>query len=67
MSRPQESSGSGRISEFVSQELELRRSNRKSTPHCHFEIEGEAFLITSQDSDEPRTVHKALSCLTEEQ
>ena len=49
-------------SDFVSQELHPRRSGRGIVPRRRFEIEGEVFMITPQDEEEPKTVHEALSC-----
>ena len=43
------------------QQPQPRRSNHGNVPRRRFEIEGEAFMITSQDDDEPKTVQKALS------
>ena len=42
------------------QQPQPRRSNHGNVPRCCFEIEGEAFMITSQDDDEPRLVQEAL-------
>ena len=49
-------------SDFVLQELHPRRSGRGLIPRRRFEIEGEVFMITPQDEEEPKTVHEALSC-----
>ena len=38
------------------QQPQPRRSNRGNVPRCRFEIEREAFMIASQDDDEPKTV-----------
>ena len=43
------------------QQPQPRRSNRGNVPHRCFKIEGEAFMIASQNDDEPKTVQKALS------
>ena len=43
------------------QQPQPRRSNRGNIPRRRFEIEGEAFMIASQDDDEPKTVQEALS------
>ena len=43
------------------QQPQPRRSNRGNIPRRHFEIKGEAFIIASQDDDEPKTVQEALS------
>ena len=43
------------------QQPQPRRSNHRNVPRRRFEIEGEAFMITSQDDDEPKTVQEALS------
>jgi hypothetical protein len=39
-----------------SQQPQPRRSKRGSVPCCRFEIEGEAFMVSSQDDEELRTV-----------
>ena len=38
-----------------------QKSNYRPIPHCHFEIEGEAFMIASHDGDEPNTYNNALT------
>ena len=38
------------------QQPQPRRSNRGNIPRLHFKIEGEAFMIASQDDDKPKTV-----------
>ena len=43
------------------QQPQPHRSNRGNVPCRHFEIEGEAFMISSQDDDELKTVQEALS------
>ena len=42
------------------QQPQQHRSNRGDVPRRRFEIKGEAFMIASQDDDEPRTMQKAL-------
>ena len=44
----------------------LRRSIRYKTPHKHFQIENEAYIVTPQDDDEPETIKEALECPTKE-
>uniref|UniRef100_A0A2N9GE70 CCHC-type domain-containing protein n=1 Tax=Fagus sylvatica TaxID=28930 RepID=A0A2N9GE70_FAGSY len=44
-----------------SQQPQPRRSKRGNVPCRRFEIEGEAFMVSSQDDEEPRTVQEALS------
>ena len=39
-----------------------RRINSERIPRCHFEIEGEAFMI-SHDEEEPKTKQQAFSDL----
>ena len=43
------------------QQPQPRRSNHRNVPHRRFEIKGEAFMIASEDDDEPKTVQEALS------
>ena len=44
-----------------SQQPQPHRSKHGSVSRRCFEIEGEAFMVSSQDDEEPRTVQKALS------
>ena len=53
-------SGSAPLEEN-SQQPQPRRSKRGNVPRRRFEIEGEAFMVSSQDDEEPRTVQEALS------
>jgi hypothetical protein len=53
-------SGSAPLEENL-QQPQPCRSKRGSVPRCRFEIEGEAFMVSSQDDEEPRTVQEALS------
>ena len=43
------------------QQPQPHRSNHENISRRRFEIEGEAFMIASQDDDEPKTVQEALS------
>ena len=43
------------------QQPQPRRSNRGNVPRRRFEIKEEAFMIASQDDDEPKTVQEAIS------
>ena len=47
-------------------ESPLRRMNRQSIPRSRFEIEGEAFIDTLQDEEEPRNIKEALNCHAKE-
>ena len=38
-----------------------RRSSRSSVPKRHFDIEGEAFIVTPEDDKEPKSVNEALT------
>jgi hypothetical protein len=53
-------SGSALLEED-SQQPQPHRSKHGSVSRRSFEIEGEAFMVSSQDDEEPRTVQKALS------
>ena len=44
-----------------SQQPQPHRSKRGSVPRRRFEIDEEAFMVSSQDDEEPRTVQEALS------
>ena len=46
---------------MTSQDTSIRRSNRISIPRRRFEIEGEAFMVASHDSNEPRTFSEAIA------
>ena len=61
---PRESDPSGsktRVPESVSREPQIRKSSRGHIPQCHFDVEGEVFLIASQDEEEPNFVQEVLS------
>ena len=45
---------------------QLRRSIHSKTPHKRFLIENEAYNVTPQDDDEPKTIKEALECPTKE-
>ena len=45
---------------------QLRRSIHSKTPRKRFQIENEAYIVTPQDDDEPKTIKEALECLTKE-
>ena len=43
-------------------ESPLRRTNRQPIPRCRFEIEGEAFIVTPKDEEEPINIKQTLNC-----
>ena len=53
-------SGSAPLEED-SQQPQPRRSKCESVPRHRYKIEGEAFMVSSQDDEKPRTVQEALS------
>ena len=59
---PTASSGSNNEIE----EPQIKQTNRRSVSRHRFEIEGEAFIVTLQDEEEPRNIKKALNCPTKE-
>ena len=54
-------SGSIAVNDSLMPESSTRRSRRIRVPRRHFEIEGEAFILTSHDGDEPKNVNQALN------
>lgn len=65
-SNPPSNSGSDILSitnltEQDHEQSQPRKSIREPIPHRRFEIEGETFMIASQDDEEPQTLSDALS------
>ena len=66
MSGNSDFSGSQPQNEFTPHDNSIRRSNRTLIPRRSFKIEGEAFMIDSNDGDEPRTYSEAITSLAKE-
>ncbi|KAB5569135.1 hypothetical protein DKX38_002928 [Salix brachista] len=67
-SNPHSNSGSDILSiptlmEHNHEQSQPRRSICEPIPRCRFEIEGETFMISPQDDEEPQTLSDALSGL----
>jgi len=45
----------------------LRRSQRENIPYCRFEIEGEAFMFSLQEADEPKNYQEVMTSPTFEE
>ena len=58
--RPSVPNESNDIVETTLLDLPSCRSNRGNVPRRRFEIEGEAFMVASHDTDEPKNVNEAL-------
>ena len=52
--------------EIDSSNSQIKLSNHENISQQHFEIEGEAFIVTPQCEDEPKIVCEALSCPTKD-
>ncbi|KAK0588887.1 hypothetical protein LWI29_006625 [Acer saccharum] len=63
---PSVPSGSNDVIETTLLDLPSRISNRGNVPHRRLEIEGEAFMVVSHDTDEPKNVNEALKSLDKE-
>ena len=54
-------SGSETLDTLIPARESTRKSNRRPIPCRRFEIEGEAFMTASHDSDEPNTYNETLT------
>ena len=45
----------------------MQRTSCESILYHHFDIEGEAFIVTPQEDDEPKSIIEALSCPVKEE
>ena len=66
MSGNSDSSGSQPQNGFTPHDNSIQKNNRMPIPHCRFEIKGEAFMIASNNGDEPRTYSEAIALSTKE-